>query len=324
MAFFENGGTVWAGFRSPDGGDEFVASATVFWDDNLCVTVSDVKYSTYVECKWRVRPFAGGSPLAGYDGDNYLGDTFYATENVQYVFQACVAGPGGWGNSIKNEGTDGSSYFTVRHDSGGGGSGGDIDTPDIYAIVYDANGGTGAPITHFKTEGEVVYLSLVEPIKDNELEDTYVVTLDANGGESSVKSLNADRIKYFTFGYWNTRPDGSGTTYHPGGSYTYDAPLALYAIYLEDIVTQSVELPIAGRGGYEFLGWSTDQNATAGITGVYEPSGDVVLYAIWYANGLLYIFDGVEFCAYQVFIYDGASWGLYCPYVYDSGWSLCS
>lgn len=312
-----------AGFTWPDG--NCVASATVEWDDDFYVTVSDVKFSYtsggYISasCKWRVRLRSGGSELAGTDS----GDSFQATEGATYVFQACVSGPYPWGNSNIEEGKEGSSYFTVKADSGGGG--GDLpDPPEVYAIRYDANGGTGAPSTHFKTEGEVTYLSPVEPIKDDEPGDPYVVTLDANGGESSVKSLNADRIKYFTFGYWNTKSDGSGITYHPGGPYTYDAPLKLYAIYLEDTVTKSVELPTPVRGGYEFLGWSTDQNATTGITGIYEPGEDTKFYAIWKANGLLYIFNGTEFGPYQVFIYDGTSWDLYCPYIYDDGWSLCS
>lgn len=321
MATFTNGGTVWAGFVG-EGGSSCVASATVSWDDDLLVTVSNVTYS-YASgtplsstCKWRVKPLSGGDPLAGTDYTS----SFTATDGVQYVFQACVSGPYAWGNSTKTEGEEGSSYFTVVADSGSD----QPDTPDVYSITYDANGGYGAPSTHFKTEGEIAYLSYIEPIKEDVYEDPYIVTLDANGGDCSMKSLSSNRIKYFIFGYWNTKPDGSGTTYHPGGSYTYDAPLTLYAIYLEDIVTQSVELPTPTRNGYEFIGWASSSESNSGVLGDYLPEGDITLYAIWKANGLLYIFDGIEFCAYQVFIYNGSSWDLYCPYIYDSEWSLCS
>ena len=325
MANFINGGTVWAGFIGP-GESGCVASATVSWDDNFVVTISNVKF-TYTSgsslsfaCKWRVRPRAGGSTLAGTDEQT---NSFAAGEGISYVFQACASGPYAWGNSTKAEGEDGSSYFTVTDDSGGGGE--ELpDSPEVYAIIYNANGGTGAPSTHFKTEGEIVYLSYTVPIKDDVFEDPYVVTLDVNGGECSVDSLSADRIKYFIFGYWNTKPDGSGITYHPGGSYTYDAPLTLYAIYLEDIATKSVELPTPTRNGYEFLGWATSANAGSGITGVFEPSEDIKFYAIWNANGLIYIFDGSDFSAFQVFIYDGSDWDMYIPYVYDNEWSMCS
>lgn len=329
MAYFTNGGTVKAGFTWPEG--DCVATATVSWDSDFYVTISNVKYSYAngdylpVECKWRVKPYAGGSVLAGYTDDDYLGDSFSASENVKYTFQACVSGTlYYWGNSLKEEGTDGSSYFTVRRDSGGGDSGGGTDTPEQYAITYDAKGGTGAPSTHFKTEGEVVYLSNIKPIKNDEDLDPYVITFDANGGECSIDSLIADRIKHFKFDYWNTKSNGSGITYHPGESYTYDAPLKLYAIYSEDTVTKSVELPAAVRGGYEFLGWSIDKNAETGITGAYEPGENTTFYAVWKEKGLLYVFDGAEFGSYQVFIYDGSNWDLYCPYMYDSEWSLCS
>lgn len=323
MATFTNGGTVWAGFTWPNG--DCVACATVSWDDNFYVTISDPTFSyadgSYLSasCKWRVRLKSGGSELAGTDTKR---SSFQASEGSAYVFQACIEGPYPWGNSTKPEGTEGSSYFTVTKtytpppDT--------PDTPDTYSIQYNANGGTGAPPSQIKTEGEVAYLSYIEPTKSDVYEDPYIVTLDVNGGECSVGSLSADRIKYFIFGYWNTKPDGSGTTYHPGGSYSYDAPLTLYAIYLDDIVTRSVELPTPTRGGYEFLGWAANANDTSGVTGMYEPGGDITLFAIWKADGLLYIYDGESFSAFQAYIYDGYSWDLYCPYVYDSGWSMCS
>lgn len=320
MATFTNGGTVWAGFVGP-GQSGCIASATVSWDDNFNVTISNVKYSytggtaISFSCKWRVRLKSGGNSLAGTDNGT---NSFKATEGASYVFQACASGPYKWGNSLIDEGEDGSSYFTVAT------SYVPPDPLETYIITYNANGGTGAPSSHYKTEGEVTYLSYVEPTKADVYEDPYVVTVNANGGECSVSSLSADRIKYFIFGYWNTKPDGSGISYHPGGSYTYDAPLTLYAIYLEDVVIQSVELPTPTRNGYEFLGWATDTSASSGITGTYEPTENITFYAIWKANGLIYIFDGSKFSAFQIFVYDGSNWDMYIPYVYDDEWSLCS
>lgn len=322
MAAFVNGGTVWAGFVGP-GQSGCIASATVSWDDNLNVTISNPKFSytggtaISFSCKWRVRLRSGGNPLAGTDeGTN----SFKATNNTSYVFQACASGAAyAWGNSLIEEGEEGSSYFTV--------TAAPVIPPDIpetYTISYDACGGAGAPPAQIKTEGKVAYLSYIKPTKADVREDTYVVALDANGGECSVSLLSADRIKYFIFGYWNTKPDGSGITYHPGGSYLYDAPLTLYAIYLDDTVTQSVELPTPVRNGYEFLGWATNANDDSGIKGIYEPVKDITLYAIWGAKGLVYIFDGSNFSAFQVFIYDGFEWDIYCPYVYDGTWDVCS
>lgn len=193
-----------------------------------------------------------------------------------------------------------------------------------YSVTYDANGGVGAPSSQSKPYDGVVYLSTVTPTKGETDEGKYVVSFIANPGVCDVQTLDAKIIKSYEFGYWNTEPDGSGITYTPGSSYAGNNNLKLYAIYTGTTATQNVELPTPVRNGYEFIGWSTNKDAMSGITGTYEPEGDTKFYAIWKANGLLYIFDGTEFSAYQVFIYDGASWDLYCPYVYDSGWSLCS
>ena len=321
MGTFKNGGTVWAGFRSPDGGDEFIASATVSWNDSLYVTISNPTYSTSASCKWRVRPFAGGSPLAGYNGDNYLGNTFYATANTQYVFQACVAGPGAWGNSTVAEGQDGSSYFTVTTTYV------PPDPLETYTITYDAMGGDGAPATHYKTEGQAVYLSSVTPTKGNVDWGSYTITFDTCLGYCDVHASSAKITKSYDFWHWNTSSSGSGTRYAPGVLYSYDANLALYAMYTENIETESIMLPEATRDGYEFLGWSTDSGSTSGMTGSYTPTGEtesITLYAIWGAKGFIYLYDGSEFSPYQIFIYDGASWDMYCPYVYDDEWSMCS
>ena len=106
-----------------------------------------------------------------------------------------------------------------------------------------------------------------------------------------------------------------------GASYTTNAALALYAIYTSSTTTAAVTLPTPTRSGYNFMGWATSSAATSGTTGSYTPSGNVTLYAIWGAKGLVYI--GNE--AYQIYIGNGSSWDLYAPYVGNgSGWDLCS
>lgn len=69
-----------------------------------------------------------------------------------------------------------------------------------YAVTYDANGGDVAPTPTTKWYGETLTLSNFVPTRNN-----------------------------YTFTAWNTARDGSGTSYSPGGSYTGNAALALYA-----------------------------------------------------------------------------------------------
>lgn len=190
-----------------------------------------------------------------------------------------------------------------------------------YAVTYNANGGTGAPSTQYKTHGTALTLSSTKPTKASTSPGNYTVTLNANGGTCSSASLTAKRTTAYTFSTWNTNSSGTGTSYASGASYTTNAALSLYAIYSSSTTTASVALPTPTRDGYDFMGWATSTSATSGATGNYKPSGNVTLYAIWGAKGLVYI--GNE--AYQIYIGNGSSWDLYAPYVGNgTDWDLCS
>ena len=190
-----------------------------------------------------------------------------------------------------------------------------------YAVTYNANGGSGAPSTQYKTYGTALTLSSTKPTKSSTSAGSYTVTLNANGGTCSSASLSAVRTTKYTFSKWNTNSSGTGTSYASGASYTTNAALALYAIYTSSTTTTAVTLPTPTRSGYNFMGWASSSTATSGTTGSSTPSGNVTLYAIWGAKGLVYI--GNE--AYQIYIGNGSSWDLYAPYVGNgSGWDLCS
>lgn len=195
-----------------------------------------------------------------------------------------------------------------------------------YAVTYNANGGSGAPAAQTKTYGTDLTLSSIKPTKAATSAGSYTVTLNANGGACSSSSLSAARTTSYTFSKWNTNSSGTGTSYNAGASYTTNAALSLYAIYSSSTSTASVTLPTPTRSGYNFIGWATSNTATSGTTGSYTPSGNVTLYAIWSAKGLVYICDSNgEFNPYQVFIYDGSGWNQYIPYIYtEYGWEMYS
>lgn len=73
---------------------------------------------------------------------------------------------------------------------------------NTYAVTYNANGGSGTTASQTKTYGQSL-------------------TLRANGFTRTG----------YAFQHWNTKADGTGTTYAAGASYTANAAVTLYAIW---------------------------------------------------------------------------------------------
>ncbi len=115
----------------------------------------------------------------------------------------------------------------------------------------------------------------------------------------------------YTFVDWNTQPDGSGTSYSDGETYSFDSPLVLYAIWEiayttvtfaendsgsdEVLATQTEDAatsltlfadlsPHFVNSGYTFVDWNTqpDGGGTSYSDGeTYSFHAPLVLYAIW-------------------------------------------
>ncbi len=149
-----------------------------------------------------------------------------------------------------------------------------------YTVTYDANGGTGAPDSQTKYAGRDLALSDTEPEREEKLENFRII-LNANGGSVTPSRVNATRYTDYSFSGWNTKADGSGTAYAPGGSYTAEESVTLYAQWEADTEDAPASLPTPTREGYTFLGWANSTGADYGETGYYMPEKNVTLFAIW-------------------------------------------
>lgn len=182
-----------------------------------------------------------------------------------------------------------------------------------YSVTYDANGGIGAPAAQAKIEGIDLPLSPQKPTRANESPGSDTVTLNANGGTVTPASLSAVRTSKFAFRNWNSQRDGTGGSCDPGAVYSVDADMVLYAQWRVTTTTASVTLPTPTRSGYAFLGWATSPDAKAGITGTYTPSGNVTLYAIWKAKGLVRIKHGGEVKKHRPYVRHNGAWRAMIP-----------
>ena len=148
-----------------------------------------------------------------------------------------------------------------------------------YTVTYDANGGVGKPAAQTKTENVDLILSSQIPTKDKHV-----------------------------FVEWNTKADGSGTSYASGAKYTANANVTLYAIWQGVKETYTVTFNANGGTGtmnnqtfvsgvsqklsvnqftkanYTFKGWNTKAD---GSGTKYKDNESIVvtsnmtLYAIW-------------------------------------------
>ena len=144
---------------------------------------------------------------------------------------------------------------------------------DQVTVSYDANGGSGAPSS--QTGAPPITLSTTKPTRT-----------------------------YYQFAHWNTKSDGSGTTYSSGGKYSGTTDIKLYAIWKPIIVTvsynanggsgapasQKSAIPITlsttkpTKTNCRFDHWNTKSDGTGtkySSGGTYSKTTDITLYAIW-------------------------------------------
>ena len=231
--------------------------------------------------------------------------------------------------------------------------------PITYTVSYDANGGSGAPASQTKTKDVALTLSSTKPTRTGYKflgwaasktatsaqyqpggsytanaavtlyavwkENDYTVSYDANGGTGApaaqtkkhgtaltLSSTKPTRTGYMFLG-WAASKTATSAQYQPGGSYTANAPVTLYAVWKVNTYTVSYDAnggtgaPAAQskthgtaltlsstkptRTGYMFLGWAASKTATSAQ---YQPGGSytahaaVTLYAVWKENAPTY------------------------------------
>ena len=148
-----------------------------------------------------------------------------------------------------------------------------------YTVKYDANGGTGAPSNQTKTKDKELVLSTTVPTKEG-----------------------------YKFVNWNTKKDGTGTSYNAGSKYTTEASVTLYAQYEKELNEEETKYTITfytndgttekstkvvnkgnkvvkpedpTREGYTFDGWYDKKENGKEYDFTKEVTSDISLYAYW-------------------------------------------
>ena len=145
-----------------------------------------------------------------------------------------------------------------------------------HTITYNANGGSGAPGSQTALKTSAITVSTTKPTR--------------NG---------------YTFHHWNTKADGTGTTYNPGSTFAANAAgVTLYAIWHHTLTynanggsnapeTQSaavgtpitVSTAVPTKANHRFIKWNTSADGTGAdiVAGQTLGADDTnrTIYAIW-------------------------------------------
>lgn len=146
---------------------------------------------------------------------------------------------------------------------------------NTYTVSYDGNGSTGG-----STANSTHAYGTAKALTANGFTRSCTVTFNLNYTGSS----STDKIAAYTFAGWNTKADGSGTSYDDKASVenlteTNNGTVTLYAQWTPTSVTYTPT-----RAGYTFAGWYAEASCTssrADSDGTYTPTGDMTLYAKW-------------------------------------------
>ena len=149
-----------------------------------------------------------------------------------------------------------------------------------YSVNYNANGGSGAPVSQTKYHGLKLMIPSIEPTRSG-----------------------------YTFLGWDTSPTATSATYQPGDWYYTNANRTFYAVWRKNgpatytvsydanggsgapgsqTKTEDVLLTLSSvypyRAGYTFKGWATNKfmpGAQYQPGGRYTSNASVTLYALW-------------------------------------------
>lgn len=165
---------------------------------------------------------------------NTTWETYYNGAQTNYGMTASSGGGSVTLNPFGTYASNGSGSFTGTYSISGNGSAtksiavtfknfnndnGDSATTTVsfnvtvpawtsYTVKYNANGGSGVPSSQTKWKDQSLTLSSTKPTRTG-----------------------------YTFSEWNTKSDGSGTSYSSGSSYTANSATTLYAIWTENALT---------------------------------------------------------------------------------------
>lgn len=194
-------------------------------------------------------------------------------------------------------------------------------TPNTYQVIYDSNGGDGPDRQDFLYNTGATIVSTIPTRAGYK----FLYWLSPYGVENNMQEIfyPGDPIPT-NWGSFRLVAQWEPNTYYVyydanGGTGAPDTQAYVYGLPIECISDQE---PV--RSGYKFLRWycSEYEFALWPGDGIPDQYGNFTLVAQWKKletiGGLVYIDNGTQFEAYQMFIDSGTNWDQVIPYM-DNG-----
>ncbi len=160
-------------------------------------------------------------------------------------------------------------------------------SPNGYAVIYNANGGSNAPLPQTKYHGINLTLTSVIPTRSGYTFMGWATSSNATTAQYQAGELYENNVGVTLYAVWS---QNTYTVIYDanGGSNAPSAQIKLYGI---DLTLSSV-IPV--REGYTFVGWSASSNSVgigyrAGST--YTFNSSIKLYAVWRVTEYFVIYD---------------------------------
>ena len=170
----------------------------------------------------------------------------------------------------------------------------------IYSIIYNANGGTGAPSVQTATAGRVTTLSKVKPTRANH---TFLGWSNNKNAATAQYAPGADFVRKTNvtlYAVWkitqSPMPTPTPTPIAQTLTITFDANGGINAPNSITGEVGKITLPAAKptRAGFVFLGWNEDKNASSANhqpSTKYLGATSATLYAVWRQQMIVIVFD---------------------------------
>ena len=151
------------------------------------------------------------------------------------------------------------------------------------SVIFNANGGTGAPGALTSREGQKVKIPTEVIPSKIPTASLYEVTYDKVKPDATI-SKTSDSVTVQTnyiFAKWCVNKNGSGKSYAPGEEVTLGSSnITLYAIWAGTPTGYAV-MPTGDLTQYRLSGWSESLENIKLVGNQYQPTSDVTLYAVW-------------------------------------------